>query len=102
MGRGLPRGAILWPEMVKLAIYALYLSHHVRPPAPRLRRRIEDRLALGIDRTLGALRAIGGEERSQIGESGVAMLGHESGDAVDTPALAAHADECERGGDQVR
>jgi hypothetical protein len=40
-----------------------------RPLAPRLRRRIEDRLALGIDRLALALGAISGEKAAQIGQA---------------------------------
>jgi len=59
-------------------------------------------LALGMNRELGALWAIGGQERSQIGKSGVAMIGHQSGDAIDAPAVAAGTDQGQRGDDQVR
>jgi len=74
----------------------LVRDHHVV-----FSRRIELRLALGIDRSRGALWAIGGQERSQIGKAGVAVLCHQSGDAIDAPALAAGADKREPGGDQV-
>jgi hypothetical protein len=73
-----------------------------RPLTPRFQRRVEFRFALGMDRELGALRAVGGEERSQIGKPGVAVLGHQSGDAVDAPALAAGAHKRHRGDDKVK
>jgi len=59
-----------------------------RSLAPGLRRRIELGLALGMDRERGPLGAIGAQKRPQIGKTGVAALGHQSGDVIDALALA--------------
>jgi hypothetical protein len=50
-----------------------------RPLAPHLRRRVEGRFALDVNRARDALRAVRRQERAEVRELRVAVLGHQSG-----------------------
>jgi hypothetical protein len=68
---------------------------------PRLRRRIILGRALGVDRALGPLWAIGGQEGAKISQPGVTVLGLQPSDALDALALARLANQLQGRADQV-
>jgi hypothetical protein len=71
----------------------LWLVLTMSAAPPRVWRRIIFGVALGVDRSLGPLRAFGREEGQEIRKPGIAMLGKQSVDAVAALPPAQLADD---------